>query len=141
VLRPDGSIAITTNLHGHMAEFYDVFAATLRDLGRHAELERLNRHIEHRATVEGVRRLFEGAGLRVTRVEREDAVMRFSDGSALLRHHFIKLGFLDAWKDVVDAAARVQVFAELEKRLNEASRAGGVLALTVPLAYVEGAPA
>ena len=44
--------------------------------------------------------------------------MRFADGSALLRHYFIKLGFLDGWKSVVREDRREEVFARLEEKLN-----------------------
>ncbi len=64
-----GTIAITTNLVGHMDEFYEVFATTLCEMGLNDELASLQRHIDHRATVVGVRALFETAGLRVARVE------------------------------------------------------------------------
>ncbi len=66
--------------------------------------------------------------------------MRFADGSALLRHYFVKLGFLDGWKSVVEAGRREDVFARLESNLNRASRLRGALELTVPLAYVEAQP-
>jgi hypothetical protein len=138
VPKPDGVVAITTNLQGHMREFYDVFDAVLGELGFDGARGDLQRHVEHRATVEGVRSLFAGAGLAVTRVERRDLPMRFADGTALLNHHFIKLGFLDAWKAIVPEHDRRRVFAALEAALNERARESGSLALTIPLAYVEG---
>jgi len=64
--------------------------------------------------------------------------MRFASGSALLRHHFIRLGFLDAWKAVVPEDERPRVFARLEHALNEAAGCSGGLLLTIPLAYIEG---
>ena len=63
--------------------------------------------------------------------------MRFLDGSALLRHAFIKIGFLDAWRRVVDEHERRAVFAQLEENLNHLARSQNELALTVPMAYLE----
>jgi hypothetical protein len=37
----------------------------------------------------------------VRRVVERKGVMRFANGAALFSHHFIRLGFLDAWKKVV----------------------------------------
>ena len=55
-LRPDGTLAITTNLQGHMQEFYAVFDATLAEMGFDMpSAQSLQRHIEHRATVDSVR--------------------------------------------------------------------------------------
>jgi hypothetical protein len=63
--------------------------------------------------------------------------MRFADGSSLLNHHFIKLGFLDDWKKVVDLRSRKAVFSRLERNLNRLSRRQGELFLTIPMGYVE----
>lgn len=141
VLRAGGTIALTTNLQGHMREFYDVFAATLSEIGLAPALDALRRHVEHRATVAGVRALYERAGFQVTRVVERTVPMRFADGSALLRHHFIKLGFLDAWKSVVADGERVRAFERLESNLNRLAAERGNLTLTIPLAYVEGTTA
>ena len=138
VLSPGGRIALTTNLQGHMKEVYEVFGAILRRQGPDAE-ERLKAHVAHRATVESVKELLAKAGFRVTRVLVDERLMRFRDGTALLNHFFIKLGFLPAWKEV--AGGRQAVFSELEERLNEAAAAAGELRLTIPLAYVEATTA
>jgi ubiquinone/menaquinone biosynthesis C-methylase UbiE len=138
VIAPGGTIVLTTNLQGHMREFYEVFAATLRAMGLDDALEPLRSHIAHRATVAGVRTLLENAGFQATRVVERTIPMRFADGSALLRHDFIKLGFLDGWKSVVADGDRAQVFARLEANLNHFARERGGLALSIPLAYVEG---
>jgi len=141
VMDAGGTIALTTNLQGHMREFYEVFAATLREIGLEHALGALRHHIEHRATVAGVRGLLERAGFQVTRVVERTMPMRFANGSALLRHDFIKLGFLDGWKSVVADGDRVRVFDHLESNLNRLARERGELALSIPLAYMEGTAA
>ena len=138
VLRPGGTIALTTNLRGHMREFYAAFESVLAEAGLPHAVEALRAHVDHRATVDGVRTLFEGAGLHFGRAVEREMPIRFASGSALLRHHFIRLGFLDAWKAVVPGSDRVRVFARLEHALNEAAGRKGGLTLTIPLAYVEG---
>jgi arsenite methyltransferase len=122
VAKPGATIALTTNLQGHMKEFYDMFAAVVPDTTA------LRTHIEHRATVEGVRSLLERGGFRVTRVIEHESVMRFAHGRALLNHYFIKLGFLDAWKDLAPREA----FARLLENMQ------GEVRLTIPMAYIEG---
>lgn len=124
VARPGATIALTTNLQGHMKEFYDAFADVLPD---DASRARLREHVASRATVESVRALLASGGFAVTRVEEESEVMRFADGRALLSHYFIRLGFLEAWEAVDgDALARV------------AERFSGEISLTIPMAYIEG---
>jgi arsenite methyltransferase len=134
VARPGATLALTTNLRGHMRELYDVFDEVLRDVLPEdaAALERLRAHVEHRATVAGIRDLLESGGFEVVRVVEREGTMRFANGTALFNHYFIRLGFLDAWKQVVPANEPA-VFTELLRRLD----AAGELRLTIPMAYVE----
>jgi ubiquinone/menaquinone biosynthesis C-methylase UbiE len=127
-------LALTTNLQGHMREFYTLFADVVRDDA--AASQRLRDHIEHRATVANVRELLEAGGFNITRVVERESVMRFADGTALLNHYFIKLGFLDAWKKVVSGNER-DVFVRLRKALDEHAATNGELRLTIPMAYIE----
>jgi arsenite methyltransferase len=138
LLKPAGTIAVTTNLRGHMAEFYAIFEQTLIALDDQPAIEALPKHIDHRVTVERVREMFARAGLAVTRVIEDSAVMRFGDGTALLNDYFIKLGFLGAWKEVVAPDRREATFAALEQNLNTEASAAGALHLTIPMAYIEG---
>jgi hypothetical protein len=81
--------------------------------------------------------LLEGAGFEfvgaVTRSFRE----RFVDGSSLLRHHFIRLGFVPGWKPVAPEGAVEQTFAALEQRLNAIAAERGGLSLTIPAACIQ----
>lgn len=137
VSRPGSKLALTTNLVGHMKELYEVFEETLAEIGDAEALAALEVHVAHRATIDKLDALFARARFRLARVEESQVLMRFADGSALLRHYFIKLGFLDGWKSVVAAERREAVFARLEENLNLAARQRGGLDLTIPFAYVE----
>jgi len=127
VLRPGGRLLISTNLVGHMQEFYDAFADVLARLGR--DRQALDEHINHRATIDGTRAMLETAGF-VTEVETGSFRMRFADGTALLNHYFIRLGFLDDWRAVAGAEVLTAVEAELNRR--------GEVTLTIPAACFEG---
>jgi len=133
VARDGATLALTTNLQGHMRELYAVFEDVLRDADA---LQRLRAHVEHRATVANVRELLENGGFTVTRVVEREGVMRFADGTALLNHYFIKLGFLDGWKKVMTGDARL-IFTRLRDALNVLARENGELRLTIPMAYIE----
>jgi hypothetical protein len=57
--------------------------------------------------------------------------MRFRDGHALFAHHFIRLGFLPAWRDVVAGdSARLDALRDAVDRHAETR---GEVRLTVPL--------
>jgi SAM-dependent methyltransferase len=128
VVHRGATIALTTNLQGHMSEYYDVFRSVLED---DDDRRRVEEHIHHRATVPDVRALLEQNDFVVRRVVERRGVMRFANGAALFNHHFTRLGFLDAWKKIVPGKEEL-IFRELLNRLT--SQVG----LTIPMAYVEG---
>ena len=140
VARDGATLALTTNLQGHMAELYDVFREILTDAAEDTALQRLGDHIAGRATVDGTRALLEGGGFIVTRVIERSACMRFASGTALLNHYFIRLGFLPAWKSVA-AGSEVATFSRLQERLDLLALDNDGLSLTIPMAYVEATTA
>ena len=137
VLKRGGRLALTSNVEGHMAELYAVFETLLTDLGHPEALAALRRHVAHRGSVTSIAERLGRAGFRVARAVERDFPMRFADGSALLRHYFIRLGFLDGWRSVVTPDTEGEIFGALEAGLNRLARERGDLTLTVPLAYVE----
>jgi len=142
LLRPSGQLLLTTNLTGHMQELYDVYRTVLVDLDLQDRLPGFDAHVAHRGTVESVSQLLRGAGFEVGEVVNESFRLRFADGSALLRHFFIRLGFVGGWKAIVGSDPELlrRVFAELERRLNLAAAKRGELALTVPIACFASTP-
>jgi ubiquinone/menaquinone biosynthesis C-methylase UbiE len=137
VAKPGATLALTTNLQGHMQEFYTIFGEVLHKLGNHGALERLATHVAHRATVAGLTAQLAAAQFLVTRVVEDQAVWRYADGSAFLRHAFIKIGFLDGWKAMLAPDEQASVFRALEAALNIHAAAQGELLLTIPMAYLE----
>lgn len=150
VARPGARLALTTNVKGHLREFYAIFRQVLSDRGLPGSLERLDRDEAHRGTRDALCAEIEAAGFGVTRVVEEEWSLCFLDGGAFFRHWLIRLGFLDSWRAVVGGSdanggneesggnEEQLVFAELEARLDRLAAARGQLRLTVPILYVEG---
>ena len=134
VAKPGAAFLLTTNLVGHMKEFYDVFHRVLVQTGQVDRLAVLDSHINHRATVESVTVLLEGAGFEIMEVRTDSFRYRFASGSALLRHYFIRLGFIQDWKEIVTSDKEQGTFEILEKELNISAAMCGELALTIPMA-------
>lgn len=136
VAKPGASLYMTTNLVGHMGEFYDAYRSVLIELGFTGRLAVLDAQINHRATVNSVRTMLERAGFEsvtaVTRSFRE----RFVNGSALLCHSFIRLAFMPGWKAIAAEGAVEKTFAALERRLNAIAAERGELSLTIPAACI-----
>jgi arsenite methyltransferase len=137
VCRPGAALLLTTNLTGHMAELYDVFRATLVELGQTDRLPVLESHVRHRGTVDSVASLLRGAGFSVSGMVTRSFRMRFADGSSLLRHHFIRLGFVPGWVSVASPDRLEKTFDALERNLNTVAAQRGELTLTIPMVCAE----
>lgn len=134
VLAPGGALALTTNVSGHFDELYQAFALVLR--GDRAAEERLRAHVAHRGSAAGLARALErhGFGIRATR--ERPVTLRFRDGRAVFAHHFIRLGFLPAWREVAGEAHADARLAALAGALDARAREAGGLTLTVPLVLI-----
>lgn len=84
VLKPKGKLIFTTNLLGHFDEFYFIFAETLCDLKLEGEINKLNKHIKKRHSLEDIDVMMKKNKFSVKKVIQENYVMRFVDGSSFL---------------------------------------------------------
>jgi arsenite methyltransferase len=134
VARPGASLLLATNLVGHMAELYAAYAHTLEELGHRDRLPVLEAHVRHRATIDGTARLLSEAGFDVAETVTGSFRFRFGNGAALLRHHFIRLGFLPAWRTVARPDAVADTLVALQRNLDAAAERQGGLDLTIPMA-------
>lgn len=137
VTQSGGLLCMTSNVVGHMAEFYEVFRTVLTEHGDPAALERLADNLAHRGTPGSHAALLEAAGFRVRRMVEGRFDFRYADGTALLRAWFIRLGFMGGWLAIVDPQAQADVFRAVERRLNAQAALLGELRLTVPMLYLE----
>lgn len=138
VLKPKSKLAITSNLNGHWKELYQIFYATLQQLGKDNLIAVLKKDEEHRGTFETVSKLFTDNGFKITRHSEESFEMKFVDGSAFLNHYFIKLGWLTTWFGIFPKEELKEIFYALEKNLNDYSTKNNGLNLSVPMAFIEG---
>jgi arsenite methyltransferase len=139
VLKPNGKLAITSNLNGHWKEFYQLFYATLEQIGKQHLISLLKKDEEHRGSIETVSKLFTNNGFKVIRYFEESFEMKFVDGTAFLNHHFVKLGWVVTWIGLFPKVELQEIFSVLEQNLNDFSTKNNGLILTVPMAYIEGA--
>ncbi len=137
IARPGASLVLSTNLAGHMSEFYEAYRSVLVELGFDGQLAALEAHISRRATVASLRTMLERAGFEFVEAATRSYRERFVDGSSLLRHHFIRLGFVPGWKSIAPEGSVETTFAALEQRLNRLAAEHGELSLTIPAACIQ----
>ncbi len=140
-MKPGGCFYATSNLPGHMKEFYDIFIKTLTELKMEDCFPALYKNIEHRLSAEIISSKLKSAGLRVSQLQEDRFFMRFLNGSALLNHSFIIMGFMDGWKAAIPDADKIRFFSKLEENLNQYAKEKGELKLTIPYVYIEAGKA
>jgi len=138
VLKPEGKLALTTNLNGHWKTFYTIFEDTARQLNKPELVDKLAAQQEHRGNIASISKFFTDNGLTVVRHVTEELTMNFLDGTAFLNHYFVKLGWLSSWTGLVPHEEQVTVFSLLEQNLNAYAKEHNGLHLTVPMAFIEG---
>jgi ubiquinone/menaquinone biosynthesis C-methylase UbiE len=138
VLKPKGKLALTTNINGHWKEFYQVFYASLKQIGKSILIEKLEHEEAHRGNIQSVSQLFIQSGFRISKTIEDSFVMKFVDGTAFLNHHFVKLGWLSSWTNLFSKEDLQDIFTVLQNNLNIYSQKNDGLNLTVPMLFMEG---
>jgi SAM-dependent methyltransferase len=130
--RPRAQLVFTANLPGTMAGFYEVLGRALDKAGVADGQKRIEEHIRaRRRPVEELVGLTGAAGFGIYEVSRHSFRWRFASAEALFQHHFIRLGFLEAWRELVPEEARPQVFRTVIERLD-----ADALRLEIPFACI-----
>lgn len=138
IAKPGAQLLLTTNLVGHMQEFYDAYREVLIELGYTDRLPVLEEHINHRATVDSVKAQLENAGFQFVDAQTGSFVETYSNGSALFESFFIRMAFMPAWKAIAPPTAVTKVFRALEHHLSWGRRMyPPTLSLTIPTACIE----
>jgi arsenite methyltransferase len=96
VLKDGGQFVMTMNLDTSMTEFYRELEAVLSDLHFMHEIELMHQHIYHkRRPLKEIVPAIVKRGFLIKDLEQDQFNYTFTDGTALLNHHFIRLAFMD----------------------------------------------
>lgn len=136
-LKPSGRLALTTNLTGTFKELYDSIDEILREDEISLNENEYTRHLLHRGTIESITEEIKNSGLNIKKVIRSEFSLRYSTGSAFLRHSVVRSGFMGDWKNFVQESDLLQFFNKLELKLNKKANERGEFTVTVPMAYIE----
>jgi arsenite methyltransferase len=137
IMKPGGQLVFTMNLDGTMVEFYNVMENVLAAHHLADAISAMHQHIyEKRRPLDEVLSLLRHTGFSIGSVDHDLFFYKFADGTALFRHFFIRLAFLDAWKKIVPVEKQESIFDEIEIRINEISNELGYFRLSVPFVVI-----
>lgn len=135
VCKPGAQFLFTANLPDTMTEFYSVFEEMLRENALIDKIEEMRKHIYiKRKPLDVNVSMAEQAGFSINDIFTGQFRFRYADGTAMLNHSFIKLAFMDSWKNIVPLQHRDDIFDRIERKLNKLSAEKGELKLTIPFA-------
>ena len=132
-LKLGAQLLFTANLPGTMIEFYTVFEEVLESMGKTESITAMYDHIKSkRKTRQEHESNVNKAGFRIYKITEKYFKYVFADGTTMLNYSFIRLAFLPSWKALVPDQAVMEVFSQVEEKLNRKAEREGQIKLSVP---------
>jgi ubiquinone/menaquinone biosynthesis C-methylase UbiE len=137
IIKPGGQFVQTMNLDKSMTEFYEQLEMVLSELGMIKEIELMRQHIySKRRPLDETTSIIQNHGFIIKDILHDQFNYKFSDGSALLNHYFIRLAFMDSWIKILPGNKLEQIFDTIELRLNEQARNLSCIKLSIPFVLI-----
>lgn len=133
VMKKDGQFVLTMNLDKSFFEFYKLFEKVLKEMNMKTEIDMMYQHIsQKRPPLKNIESLLRKNGFYIKNLEHDSFNYKFTDGTAMFNHFFIRLSFLEAWMSLLPEVKREVVFETIETRLNEKAKKLGGVNMTIP---------
>jgi ubiquinone/menaquinone biosynthesis C-methylase UbiE len=137
IIKSGGQFVQTMNLDKSMFEFYGQFEKVLSDLSMSTEIELMRRHIyEKRRPLDEMISMIQNHGFIIKDLEHDQFNYKFSNGTAMLNHYFIRLAFMDSWIKILPKNKLEQIFDTIEMRLNDQAKMLGGIKLSIPFVLI-----
>lgn len=137
IIKSSGQFVQTMNLDKSMFEFYGQLEKVLSDLGMNAEIELMKQHIyQKRRPINEIISIIQSHGFIIKDLEHDQFNYKFSNGSAMLNHYFIRLAFMDSWIKILPEKKLEQIFDTIEMQLNDQAKTLGGIKLTIPFVII-----
>ena len=137
IIKSGGQFVQTMNLDKSMFEFYGQLEKVLSDLSMNKEIELMQQHIyEKRRPLDEMISLIQNHGFIIKDLEHDQFNYKFSNGTAMLNHYFIRLAFMDSWIKILPKNKLEQIFDTIEMRLNDKAKMLGGIKLSIPFVLI-----
>jgi arsenite methyltransferase len=136
-IKSGGQFIQTFNLNNSMFEFYEQLKGILSEKNMKKEIDLMEQHIyEKRRPLDEMVAMIQNHGFIIKDLEHDQFNYRFSDGTAMLNHYFIRLAFMDSWIKILPENKLEEIFDEIEIRLNEKANILGGIKLSIPFVLI-----
>jgi len=138
IMKAGGQFIQTMNLNDTMIEFYSTMKKVLTDLKLENCLESMQNQIsKKRKPLDKYLEQIKSHGFSINSVNHDKFEYKFIDGTTMLNHYFIRLAFIDGWKDIVPIVRHKEIFELIENELNKKSMTNGIMKLSVPFVVID----
>ncbi len=134
VLKSGGQFIQTMNTDRSMMEFYDILEEVLTEMRLVDSITSMKKHIyDKRKPIGEILGLLEKYQFECKEMVSDEFHYKFSSGTAMLNHYFIRLAFMDSWIKLLPENRVEEIFTEVELRMNAIAEIQGFFKLTIPL--------
>jgi len=134
----DARLLFSMNLEETMIEFYNVFKEILSKNNLKDEADKVSKHIyEKRKPVNIIESYLKNSGYNIFRIEYDNFYLRYLNGTVMLNHFLIRVGFLKSWKEILKPEVADNIFGQIESKLNIIAKKKGEIKLSVPFAVFD----
>jgi len=138
VTKKDSQFVFTMNLDSTMLEFYNVYEEVLRNLAMFEEIEKMKQQVyDKRKPLQEVEAMVNKSGFKINQIVHDNFYLRYANGTAMLNHFLIKMGFLEGWIKILPEDKLEIVFDQIETRLNEIAEKYGEIKMSVPFVTID----
>lgn len=137
ISKSGGQFIQTMNLDKSMFEFYNQLEKVLSEMKMDAEINLMYQHIyDKRRPLDEMISIVQNHGFVIEDLEHDQFNYKFSNGTAMLNHYFIRLAFMDSWIKILPKDKLGQIFDTIEIRLNEQAKILGEIKLSIPFVLI-----
>jgi len=133
ISRPDAQMVFTFNTNATFNEFYDLLAETLKEDHLTDALNKMNEQIyTKRKPLSEFKEELINHGFSIESVDEEYFEYKFADGTSMLNHYFMRLAFMEGWKNIIPTEKQKMIFEIVEKKMNQQASREGFFRMSVP---------
>lgn len=137
IIKTGGQFVLTMNLDKTMFEFYSQLENVLSDLHMNKEIKLMQQHIyKKRRPIDEITSMLQKYGFIIKDLEHAQFNYKFTNGTAMLNHYFIRMAFMDSWIKILPKNKVEQIFDTIEKQLNKQSLKTEGIKLSVPFVMI-----
>lgn len=138
ILKKDGQFIQTMNLDKTMFEFNNILEKIFLELNLEKYVDLMYKYIEtKRPSVDKILNIMKKDFL-IKDIEYDEFNIKFSNGTAMLNHNFIKNVFKKSWDKILPEDRKEEIYKLIENEFNEYAEKYTGIKLSIPYVLING---